>query len=65
MSPENLKLFSALDNLEIVIKPYCLHPSIHCREAAGVIIDAINEARFILIHGPNKRRKGDCHALPD
>lgn len=61
MSPENLKLFSALDNLEAVIKPYSLHPSIHCRKAAGVILDAINEARFLLIHP-----KGDHHdALPD
>ena len=66
MDAESLKLFSALDNLETVIKPYSLHPSIHCREAAGLLMDAINKARFILIHSPKKHKKGDPHhALPD
>lgn len=65
MDAESRKLFSAMDDLEAAIKPHCLHHRIHSREAAWLLMDAINEARFILIHGPNKRRKGDHHALPD
>ena len=60
MDDENRKMFSAMDELEAAIKPYCLHPSTHCREAAWLILDAINEARYLLIHA-----KGNRHALPD
>ena len=60
MDSESHKLFSAMDELEKVIKPYCFHPGTHCREAAWLILDAINEARYLLIHA-----KGDHHALPD
>ena len=61
MDTESLELFSAMDELEKAIKPYCLHSSIHSREAVGLLIDALNSARFLLIHGA----KGDRHALPD
>jgi hypothetical protein len=60
MDAESRKLFSAMDDLEAAIKPHCLHHDIHSREAAWLLIDAINEARYLLIHA-----KGDRHALPD
>lgn len=61
MNTESLELFSAMDELEKAIKPYCLHSSIHSREAAWLLIEAILQARYVLIHGA----KGNRHdALP-
>lgn len=61
MDDTSLELFSVMDELEAVIRPYCLHQSTHSREATWLIIDAINAARYLLIHA-----KGDRHdALPD
>lgn len=60
MDAESLELFSVMDELEAAIKPHCLHFNTHSREAAWLLIDAINEARYLLIHA-----KGDRHALPD
>ena len=64
MDTDSLELFSAMDEMEKEIKPYRLHPSTHSREAAGLLMDALLHARYVLIHGP-KNKPGDCHdALP-
>ena len=60
MDDESLELFSAMDELEAAIKPYCLHSSAHSREAAWLLMDALNNARYMLIHGT----KGVQNALP-
>jgi len=60
MDEESLELFSAMDELEKEIKPYRLHPSTHSREAAGLLMDALLRARYVLIHGP-ENQQGDCH----
>ena len=64
MDTDSLELFSAMDEMEKEIKPHCLHPSTHSREAAGLIMDALNSARFLLIHGHINQQR-DRHALPD
>lgn len=51
------QLFSVMDELEKAIKPYRCCPCIHSREAAGLIMDALLNARYILI-------KGERHELP-
>ncbi len=62
MDAESLELFSAMDELEKAIKPYGYCQRIHSREAAWLLIDAILQARYVLIHGA----KGNRHdALPD
>jgi hypothetical protein len=63
MDTDSLELFSVMDELEAAIKPHCLHSSTHSREAAGLLMDALNSARFLLIHGPINPH-GDRHALP-
>ena len=64
MDTDSLELFSAMDEMEKEIKPHCLHSSTHSREAAWLLIDAVNEVRFLLIHGPINQQ-GDRHdALP-
>jgi hypothetical protein len=60
MDTDSLELFSVMDELEAAIKPHCLHSSTHSREAAWLLIDAILQARYMLIHDA----KGDRHALP-
>lgn len=64
MDDESLELFSVMDELEKAIKPYHYCPCIHSREAAWLLMDALNRARFLLIHGPINQQ-GDHHALPD
>ena len=64
MDAESLELFSAMDELEAAIKPHCLHSSTHSREAAWLLMDALNSARFLLIHS-SKKQQGDRHALPE
>ena len=61
MDTESLELFSVMDELEAAIKPYRLHASTHSREAAGLLMDALLRARYMIIHGA----KGDRHALPE
>lgn len=65
MDTKSLELFSVMDDMEAAIKPHCLHHGTHSREAAWLIMDALNRARFLLIHGPINQQ-GDRHdALPD
>ncbi|WP_163098682.1 hypothetical protein GL267_008630 [Acidithiobacillus ferrianus] len=61
MDADSLELFSAMDELEAAIKSRCLHSSTHSREAAWLIMDVLNNARYLLIHGT----KGAPNALPD
>ena len=57
MGAESRKLFSVMDELEATLKPCCYCKCIHSREAAGLLMDALMRARYILI-------KGERHALP-
>lgn len=50
MDTKSPELLSAMDELEAAIKPCRYCQCIHCREAIWLMIDALNEARYLLIH---------------
>jgi hypothetical protein len=57
MDTTSQALFSVMDELEKAIKPYRCCPCIHSRKAAGLIMDALLNAHYVLI-------QGERHALP-
>ncbi len=66
MNTESRKLFSVMDELEKAIKPYHYCQCIHSRKAAGLIMDTLLNARYVLIQGERHAALPTSHdALPD